>query len=204
MKIRTLLLAIPFVLFFQCSMAQPASPTQMLESTANNIIKALQKNKSQLKKQPQIINGIVKQYLLPKVDVYGMSRTVLGRNAWRQASSQQRKVFTREFTKLVIRTYSGALSDFDNEKVKFLPLRGNYKNKRYVRINSIILRGNGRRIPLSYSLVRKSSSWKVYDMSVEGVSLLQSFRSQFSQELAQGSMQQLINKLKKHNQKRVS
>jgi phospholipid transport system substrate-binding protein len=164
---------------------------------ANQVVSELQKNKSQLKDNPNISYSIIKKYLIPKVDVYGMSRSVLGRDAWKKATLAQKKNFARGFVKLVIRTYASALSDYSDEKVTFYPLRGGYEGKRFLRVNSAITRSSGKPIPLSYSLVHKKAGWRVYDMTVEGVSLLQSFKSQFRAELARGDIDDLIEKLKR-------
>ncbi len=173
------------------------SPVPMLQNTADKIIKTLSENKGQLESNKNIIYSSVRKNLLPIVDVQGMARSVLGRQAWRKASASERKAFTQEFTNLVIRTYASPLAKFSDEKVKFLPVRGDL-NKRFVRVNSLIVRSSGPNIPLNYSLVSKKGQWKVYDMSVEGVSLLQSFRSQFAQSLQNSNMQTLIKEMKQH------
>ena len=118
-----------------------------------------------------------------------------------EASANQKELFTANFVQLVVRTYSSALKDYSGEKVVFLPIRGGYEGKRFVTVSSIIKRANGQNIPISYSLVSKGSEWKIYDMSVEGVSLLQSYRSQFAQYLKDHSMDALINKLKEQKVK---
>lgn len=177
------------------------SPVIMLNHTANQVIKQLQSNKTDLKKHPKLVYRIVNKTFLPHVDVVGMSRSVLNRTIWLKASATQRQTFTREFTKLVVRTYSRALADYTDEKVRFLPLRGDYQNKRFLSVASVIVRNGAPDIRLSYKLVRKGSQWKVYDMSVEGVSLLQSFRSQFAAQLEQGDFSRLIAQLIAHNKR---
>jgi len=172
-----------------------SSPIPMLENAANQIITTLKQNKSSLKSDHHIIYQAVERYLLPLVDVSGMSRSVLGRQAWNKATPSERQQFSKEFTQLVIRTYANPLAEYTDETVKFLPIRGSV-NGRFLRINSVVMRSSGQNIPLSYSLVSKNGQWKVYDLSVEGVSLLQSFRSQFNQALQNASMQDLINQMR--------
>jgi len=181
--------------------AQP-SPLPMLQQSANSILKVLDENQSELKKDNSIIYKSVKRYLLPNVDVYGMSRSVLGRNAWRKASKSQRQAFANQFTQLVIRTYASPLAEYDGEKIKFYPIRGGY-NKRFVSVKSMIIRPSASNIPLAYSLIYKKGQWKIYDISVEGVSLLESFRSQFAQQLQHASINALIKKMQQHNQKQA-
>ena len=192
------------ILVFSSNLWAGTSPLSMLDKTANQIIDSLAQNQSRLKSNPSITYDIINRYLLPRVDISGMSRSVLGRKAWYRATKPERRKFSREFTQLVIRTYAGALADFNGDKVEFKPLRRRLEGKRFVRVKSQIIRPGGKRIPLDYKLVRKRGQWKIYDMSVEGVSLLQSFRSQFAGELTRGSMQDLLKRLAKHNAQRMS
>jgi len=173
-----------------------STPVPMLQNSANQIIDTLKKNKGSLKSNHQIIYQAVERYLLPNVDVNGMSRSVLGRQAWTKASAAERSQFSQAFTKLVIRTYASPLAEYTDEKVNFMPVRGSLEG-RFVRVNSTIVRPNGQTIPLTYSLVAQNGQWKIYDLSVEGVSLLQSFRSQFADALQNSSMQELIAKMNK-------
>lgn len=174
------------------------SPVPMLEKTADQIIETLDKNKSHLKESPLFVQQTVREYLLPHIDITGMARSVLGRNAWARATPDERERFTQAFSKLVVRTYAAPLAEYSNEKIMFLPERA-APSGRFTRVNSVIIRPNGQKIPLSYSLVLKSDNWKVYDLSVEGVSLLQSFRTQFGQILKMTNMDALIIQLNQQN-----
>src|SRR6185437_10085807 len=151
------------------------------------------------KSNPGIIYKAVEENLLPIVDVTGMSRSVLGRQAWNKATEAERAEFSKAFTKLVIRTYATPLAEYSDETVQFLPIRGAL-NDRFIRVNSVVVRSQGRNIPLSYSLVSKDGSWKVYDISVEGVSLLQSFRSQFAQALQSSSVSDITKQMLQNQQ----
>ncbi|MBA2711337.1 MAG: ABC transporter substrate-binding protein [Tatlockia sp.] len=189
-------------LFSQLLWAQP-SPLPMLEGSSQQILSALKQNKASLKNNSQLIYQAVEQYLLPNVDVNGMSRSVLGRKAWGEATPDQRQQFSKAFTQLVIRTYASPLAEYTDETIKFMPIRGSLES-RFIRVNSIIIRSKGKNIPLSYSLVSNSGQWKIYDLSVEGVSLLQSFRSQFAEALQNSTMQELIKQMRHHNIKRAA
>lgn len=181
-------------LFMNQILAQ-SSPVPMLERTAQEIIQTLQNHQASLRHDPKIVHQAIQTYLLPHIDVEGMSRSVLGRQAWMKATVTEKLAFEREFTQLVIRTYAAPLAGYSGETVVFTPIRGNVDG-RFIRVNSMIQRPNGQRIPLSYNLVSKGSEWKIYDLNVEGVSLLQSFRSQFSNVLQQGNMQTLLEQMR--------
>lgn len=188
-RLNAIVLAASLV-FTQAIWAQ-SSPVPMLEHSATQLIDTLKKNQVNLKSNHQIVYQAIERYMLPNVDVTGMARSVLGRQAWNKASPAEKAEFTQAFTQLVIRTYASPLAEYSGETVSFLPLR-DAADSRFVRVTSIISRSNGQRIPLSYNLVSKNGQWKIYDLSVEGVSLLQSFRSQFGQVLQHSSMKDLI------------
>ncbi len=197
----------PFLLLFSLLLVQlthaQGSPVPMLEHIADQIIGVLKVNKSNLKSNPHIIYGAVETYFLPNVDVAGMSRSVLGRQVWNKASPAERAQFAKVFTQLVIRTYSSPLAQYSDEKVQFLPIRGNL-TARFLRVNSVIVRSAGQNIPLSYSLVAKDNGWKIYDISVEGVSLLQSFKSQFNQVLKNSDIKEVIQQMQNKQQNKAA
>lgn len=192
------IIVLTFLVGFSQLLNAASSPVPMLEETANKIIATLKENKSSIRQNKDIIKDAVAKYLLPKVDVQGMARSVLGRQEWNKASHADKKAFTEQFTQLVVRTYATPLAEYTDETVKFLPQR-TASNGRFTRVNSVIMRSNGQNIPLTYSLVAKNGDWKIYDLSVEGVSLLQSFRSQFNQALQNESLAELIAQMKQNN-----
>lgn len=189
--------------FLSATVFAQSSPVPMLEHASNQIIATLKENKNSLKSNPDIIYNAVQHYLLPNVDVAGMSRSVLGRQAWNKATPAERALFSKEFTRLVIRTYASPLAQYSNETVQFLPVRGDL-SRRFIRVNSVIVRTEGQNIPLSYSLVAQGGNWRIYDLSVEGVSLLQSFRSQFAQALQTSNMSELIKKMQQRQFQKAS
>ena len=202
MKVIKTILLVACMSLSQTMLAQ-TSPVPMLERVTNEIITTLKDNKGSLKSNPGIIYKAVEVHLLPNVDVDGMSRSVLGRQAWSKASAAERVQFSKAFTRLVIRTYSSPLAQYSDETVQFLPLRGSL-NTRFIRVNSVIVRSEGQNIPLSYSLIYKNGQWKVYDISVEGVSLLQSFRSQFAQVLQNSDINEVIRQMREKQNKKAS
>ncbi len=195
-KFKVIVIAISLV-FVQAVFAQ-SSPVPMLENSASQILSSLKQNKGAIKSNHQIVYQAIEQHLLPIVDVTGMSRSVLGREAWNKATPMEKKEFMQAFTQLVIRTYATPLAEYSSETIKFLPVRGASADAKFMRVNSIISRPNGQDIPLSYNLVSKNGQWKIYDLSVEGVSLLQSFRSQFGDVLHNSSMKELIAQMRQN------
>lgn len=190
--------------FAQFAIAQQTAPNPIPELTdlSNQMIVALKENKASMKKDPQVVYGIVEKILLPHVDIQAMSRSVLGRDAWSKATPDQKERFTEAFKKLMLRTYAAGMSSYTDESVEFMPIRGGIQpDQNRVEVMSKIIRTDGPPIPVSYRLVYLSNDWKVYDFSVEGVSMIESFRSQFADELSQGvDIENLIKKLNQHNE----
>lgn len=171
-----------------------SSPVDMLDKAAHQVLSVLKSHQPELKSNPQIVQHAVETYLLPHIDMTGMSRSVLGRDVWMKASSAEKTAFSHAFTKLVIRTYGSSLAKYQGETIKFYPLRGD-ANGKFVQVQSEIIRPSGPPLPLNYSMVSKNGEWKVYDLTVEGVSLLQSYRSQFEAALQRSSLTELTKQL---------
>jgi phospholipid transport system substrate-binding protein len=173
------------------------SPVDMLQGASNQMISALKQNQATIKSNPTLVENLARQILLPHMDVPTMARLALGRDAWSKATPAQQQQFTTQFTTLMIRTYSTALASYTNQTVQYNPVRGSYTNQ--VQVDSKILQQGGPAIPVSYKLVLRGNQWLVYDFSVDGISLVQSFRSQFAQALNQGGMPGLLSTLSAHN-----
>ena len=200
-KIQYLIVSLLCFFCINVAFAEP-DPMVMLKQTTDQLISSLKTNNAQIKRDPTFVYGLVNKILLPKVNVQVMSMSVLGRNAWAQATPAQRTQFTKEFTTTVIKTYASALNAYTNQTIQFMPIRGGYQGRKLLQVNSQIVRSDGPPVAVSYSLVLQGSQWRIYDLSVEGISLLQSFRSQFASELAQGkSVAQIITDLQQHNAK---
>lgn len=197
-KIKVLLFCL-FLSFCLPAFAAP-SPMAMLQSTSNQMLSALQNNKAVLKTNPEFVYSMVRRILLPHIDTTSMAHAVLSRDAWMNATPAQRQQFTQQFTTLLIHTYSAAFAAYSDESVQFLPMRGNASGQSDVQIDSQIIRHNGGPpISVTYRLILEGQSWKVYDFSVDGVSMIQSFRSQFASQLSQGNLDALIRQLVQHN-----
>lgn len=174
-----------------------SSPLEMVQTTSEQVIAQLKQNQATLKSNRQIVYNIVNQTLLPHVDLTSMSRTAMGRDGWQKATPEQREQFTQEFTKLLVHTYAAALAQFTDEKIEFAPMRG--ASGGHAQVYSTIVRSGGPAIHVSYRLATEGGEWKLYDFSVDGVSMIESFRSQFAAELQQSGVSGLIDKLKQHN-----
>lgn len=198
-------LGIIVLAFFVTSVAIAAeapNPMVMMKSVSDQMLASLKQNRPKLKANPRLVYRLVDDILLPHVDVMGMSRSVLGRRAWTSASQGQQKEFSKAFTNVVVNTYASALNAYTNETIQFYPIRGGYQGKSRISVYSKILRNDGPPVPVSYSLALINGEWKVYDLNVEGVSLLQSFHAQFASALSQGkTVAQLTRDLQKRDKR---
>lgn len=188
-----------FLFFTQASQAGVISPVDQLNGIATRMVNSLKQNQSKLGNL-NVIRGIVNRVLLPNIDLTRMSVAVVG-NYWRRASAGQRSRFKKEFARMVTTTYASALASYNDDQVKFYPLRSDYTKQNTLRIRSVIIRRNGQRIPISYDVVRSGNRWKVYDFSIENVSMVQSYRSQFQGVLASQGFAGLLNSLGRHNKR---
>ncbi len=188
-------------LFLVLNIAQAAivSPVTVLTDVANQMLNSLAKNKSRLHNGDGVIYGIVRTVLLPHIDLDRMAMAVVGRQYWTSASPQQKTEFIDQFTHLVTSTYSAALASYNNDKVQFYPLRTDYTQSKVLTVRSVIIRQTGQKIAVDYNVLRDGDSWKVYDFSIENVSMVQSYRSQFADVLSRQGMSGLLQQLKAHN-----
>jgi phospholipid transport system substrate-binding protein len=177
--------------------APTGDPVGLLQHIANNMIAGLKANKATLKTKPGIVYKLAYQYVVPYADLPEMSKRVLPPQIWNQATPAQRSRFQKQFTTLLIRTYASALTSYQDQTIKFYPVRGAQGST--VQVSSDIISPSSQPIHVTYRLLRSGSGWRLYDMSVEGVSLIESFRSQFSDILSHGNMETLLQRMSGHN-----
>ncbi len=205
------IIGLTLVFLMTLSFAAPAlgeTPSEILKKLADKMVAQLSANQSQLQKDPSIVRHIVETVLVPDIDTNRMAGLVVGRNAWRSASSSERREFVKQFKLVVIATYSDALASFDDDKVVIYPPRQSFEDKKYAQVTSAILRKSGQKIAISYDLISTTDKntgknvWRIYDFSIEGVSIVQNYRAQFASTLANGGMKRLITQLQQYNQSR--
>jgi phospholipid transport system substrate-binding protein len=201
MKIAKIFIVALGLLFGATSFAADPAPLAMLKSTSNQMLRELDKHIGNLKNNDKLVYDLVDRVLIPHFDLNGMSRAVIGRY-WRQSSSATQKQFIKEFTRYVIRTYSSALQSYDGETIKFYPIRGNVGSR--VQIDSDLLLKNGPPIQMQYRLRQQGGQWLIYDFSVDGVSIVKNYHSQFAGTLRQGGLDAVVRKLQKNNANRAA
>ena len=195
-----LLTILPFFLMPSVVLAEVPVPQTLIKTSSDRMQKALKENKATIEKNPSFVYGLVDKILLPNFDFSKMSKLALGKN-WRKASKAQRERFIGEFRLLLVRTYSIAMLEFTDGDIVFLPFRGDLAKKK-VKVKMEIARPNGPTIPMALSMyLNKQKKWMVYDVKIDGISLVTNYRSTFATEIRNDGMDKLIENLSTRNQK---
>jgi len=163
------------------------------------VLARLKADSERLKADSDLIYPLVEDLVLPHFDFSRMSIWVLGKN-WRLADAAQQQQFTNEFRTLLVRTYAKALLEYTDQSMSYLPMHAE-EGADKVTVKTEILQNGGPTIPLHYSMyLNKEGAWKVYDIKVDGVSLVSNYRSSFATEVRNGGIPKLLDKLVQMNQ----
>lgn len=180
-----------------CAVHAGVSAYDLVKQTSDRMIAALKNRGDEIRKNPSLIYELVDEIILPHFDFERMSQLVLGKY-WQRISADEREKFTREFQSLLIRTYANAMSDYSNQEIIFLPFR-NDANSEDVSVKTEVNQQSGFPIPIEYSLYMKQGEWKVYDVTIDDVSLVVNYRTSFAAEIKQTGVAELIRKLQSRN-----
>lgn len=176
------------------------APQAQVKVASDKMLAALKEHKADLEANPDKIYQLVEDILMPHFDFEKMSKLALGRN-WRTADDDQLARFIDEFRLLLIRTYSTAMLEYTDEEIRFLPFRDDVSRKR-VSVPMEVIQPSGPSIPMALSLYQNDAGdWKVYDVKIDGISLVTNYRSSFANEIRKGGMDKLIEDLAERNAK---
>ena len=173
------------------------APEQLIEQTGNEMLNALQQQREDIKQNPRLVYALADDIVLPHFDTQRMSALVLGKY-WRKATDEQKSQFPNEFRKLLLRTYATAMAEYSDEKIVVLPVR-KQSDENESKVRTEIQRGTGPAIPVAYRLHKTAGGWKVYDISIDGISLLSNYRRNFVREVRRNGVGGLMKKLSYRN-----
>ena len=187
------------LMMFACSaLAQATVPADVfVKSVADDVLAIVKKDKAIQSGDQEKIFALAEEKIVPNFNFDHVCKLVLGKN-FSKATKDQQDEFEREFRSLLIRTYASALSKYRNQTIEYKPLRDSADDKDVV-VKTQILQPGGQPLAVDYSLEQVGDVWKVYDITIEGVSLVTNYRGQFSNEVRQGGMDGLIQKLADKN-----
>lgn len=169
----------------------------MVRETGDRVLSEVSARKAELEANPKLIYPLVENTVVPHFDFRQMSQSALGR-FWRDASEAQKEGLTREFRELLVRTYASALLGYSGQKIEYLPVQ--YRpGETSVMIQTKISAGGAPPVPINYRLQLEDAKWLVYDVVIDGVSLITNYRSQFASEVRRNGIDGLISTLAEKN-----
>jgi len=189
-------MAVAMMLLSSAAMAG-MTPDQLVKKTADDVIDVIKNDKDIQAGNQQKIFALAEEKILPNFDFEKVSRLVLGKN-WTNATAEQKTAFQAEFKTLLLRTYATALSKYKNQAIEYKPFRME-AGADSATVKTAIQQPGGDPIGVDYTLSKKGDDWKVFDIVIEGVSLVTNYRSQFAQEIRQNGLDSLTKKLSDKN-----
>lgn len=172
-------------------------PQEMVQETTNKITNVLRAEQEKIKADPNHLLAVVDNIVAPHFDFERMSSWVLGKY-WRTAKADEKSRFASEFRTLLVRTYAKALNDNYDKQIDMLPTRERGDGKK-VTVRTEVQQGGGFPIPIDYKMHVKGDAWKVYDVSVDGISLVANYRTSFAKEIRKDGINKLIDRLADRN-----
>jgi phospholipid transport system substrate-binding protein len=168
-------------------------PQETVENSAKRMLQELDANRPMYAKDPAKLDALVANVLLPNFDTEYAARLVLGQT-WRTATPEQRKRFVDAFYHSLLRNYGAALVDFTADRFVILPYKGD-PNDTMATIRTEVKRSSGDKVPVNFSLRKVDEVWKAWDVVIEGISYVKSFRTDFGAEIQQKGLDEVINRL---------
>jgi len=183
------------------------SPKALLESIAKKMITALNENRAEIKADSNVTQRIIEKNLLPHIDIIGGSKAVLGHH-WDKASTDQKRGFLRAFRKLLLNFYSSALTEYLNNQEGDLDINimefidPGTITSRQITVRSYVKAKSGKAVPINYEMNNNPrKGWQIFDVSVQGVSVITTYKSSYAAEIEKKGIDQLIKTIESHNRK---
>ena len=201
MKNLTLSFFVSITSLFVCSVSAQSVPDP---NTPDGLIKIIVADvMSLVKSDPEIQRGniprvveLVEKKIVPYTDMRRTTQLAMGRN-WSKATPEQQNQLIFEFKNLLIRTYSGALSQLRDQTVQYKPLRSSPSDTDVI-VRTVVI-GKSDPIPLDYRLEKTNDGWRVYDINIMGAWLIEAYRNQFTNQISQNGVDGLIKFLQERN-----
>ncbi len=195
MKLKNLLVAAS--LFATTVIAADLAPDALVKNTAEEVLTIVKQDKDIQAGNTKKVVELVEVKVLPHFDFTRMTRLAMARN-WSKASDSQKATLTQEFKTLLVRTYSVSLARYKNQKIAYLPARVSAEDKD-VLVKTLVEQPGGQGIPIEYKMERTPEGWKVFDIIVEGVSLVTNYRGEFNAQIEKGGVEGLLKSLSEKN-----
>jgi phospholipid transport system substrate-binding protein len=175
--------------------ANTLTPQELVENSAKKMLQELDANRATYKADPAKLDALVGNVLLPNFDTEYSARLVLGQS-WRTATPEQRKRFVDAFYHSLLRNYGAALIDFTGDRFVVLPYKGD-PGDTTATVRTEVKKSTGDKVPVNFSLRKTPDGWKAWDVVIEGISYVKSFRTDFASEIQQKGLDDVISRLEK-------
>ena len=169
----------------------------VVRDTTSALFAALEAEDGVLSEDPARARALVEEFITPHVDLKGFSKLVLGKH-WRRATQEQRQQFLTQFHTLILRTYAAAVTSYTGIEVEYLPMREESRQN-FATVRTLIPRADGDGVKVNYRLHCRNNVWKLFDVSIAGVSMVTTYRSAFSAEVKKSGLDGLIKVLEQKN-----
>jgi phospholipid transport system substrate-binding protein len=173
-----------------------STPDGLIKSVVSDVMASVKSDPEIQKGNIQRIVDLVEKKIVPYTDMRRTTEMAMGPN-WKKATPEQQNQLIGEFKNLLIRTYSGALSQLRDQTIQFKPLRAASDDKEVI-VKTVVI-GRGDPVPLDYRLEKTANGWKVYDMNIMGVWLVEAYRNQFANQISQNGVDGLVKFLQERN-----
>lgn len=172
------------------------APDVLVKRLSSEVLESIKSDKAIQGGDTSKVIALVDSKIMPNLNFSRMTASAVGRS-WRQATPEQQKRLQEEFKVLLVRTYSGALSEVKDQTISMKPLRAAPEDTEVIVRTEV--KGRGDPIQLDYRMEKAATGWKIYDLNVLGIWLVETYRSQFAQEITASGVDGLITKLAERN-----
>ena len=173
------------------------APDALVKRVADEVLAVIKADKDLQSGNMTKVVELAEQKVLPHFDFERMTRLAVGRN-WNQANDAQKQDLVKEFRTLLVRTYSSSLAQYRNQTIEVKPARVGAGDTETV-VRTAIIQQGGPPIPIDYSMEKKGSEWKVYDVVIDGASLVTTYRGTFNDQIQRGGVDSLVKSLQDRN-----
>jgi phospholipid transport system substrate-binding protein len=184
--------AVPLAAFAQ------EAPDALVKRVSDELLQLVRTDKDLAAGNQRKVVEVAEQKVLPHFDFERMTRLAVGKN-WQQANEAQRQALVKEFRTMLVRTYSSSLSAYRNQTIQVKPLQMGAQDKDTT-VRTAVIQPGGPQIPIDYSMEKTDQgNWKVYDVVIDGASLVTTYRSSFNDQIQKGGIDGLVKTLQERN-----
>ncbi len=190
-----------FTLLLLCvslPLAAASGPEQLIRDTSSKVLEELKANVSSYREDPREMYQLIDEVVLPHFDFSAMTDLALGKFR-KEVTAEQKPAIVNEFRQLLVRTYSSALLEYTDQELVYLPMEGSEDDGQVI-VRTEIEQAGGFPIPIHYRMRLGDDGWKVFDISVDEVSLVTNYRSSFARAIRKNGVDGLIKTLQERNQ----